>query len=200
MTAYEVLDKSKGFAEELVSQLSDKSVDLNKRQVYFMDNHSKVQACMSSLKTIVESYQETPDSLTDDDLKMMNDAKAVLSTLQNTIADFQKELMIVETVNEDDIKEPQGLTQETLKGAMQNNETTKKIAQDMETIAKNAQGIPYNHCMVCDGKLHMFAAATKEELEKAINDIANAGSYKDIRLYKMSFSPVSMKKKTVLTV
>ena len=44
------------------------------------------------------------------------------------------------------------------------------------------------------------AANDKAQLNDSINAIANAGNFKSIQLYEMTFKPVQLKKKTVLTV
>lgn len=201
MTTEEVLAQSQSFTEELVKQLSDKGTELSKKQVYFMDNHPKIQACMQALRQVVDSVKNSEEAVSAEDLETMNNAQAILSVLQKTITSFQQELMITENVQEDDLVPTQGLTTENIAAAAQNNETTKSIVKDMGDIIKNQQSaVGYTHCLVCDGKMNMFAASSKDEVNKYINNIAAAGNYKDIQLYKISFTPVPMKKKTILSV
>lgn len=200
MTTAEVLEQSKAFAEELVKQLSDQNAELNKKQVFFMDNHPKIQACMKALKQVADSIKNSESSVSSEDMETMNNANAILMTLQNAITKFQQELMITDTVQEDDLAPVKGLTAENIQDAAKNNETTKQIVKDMNDIVKNQSSVAYTHCLVCDGKINMFAASSKDEVNKFINDIAATGNYKDIQLYKMTFTPVPMKKKTILTV
>lgn len=199
MTAVEILQQSKDFADELVKQLSNKSLELGKRQVYFMDNHAKIQACMSALHTVVDTIKDA-QAVDDSDLQAMNDANAMLNTLQGAITAFQSELMVTETVEEDDLVKVPGLTSDALQDASMNNETTKSIVKDMNDIVKNQQAVAYTHCLVCDGTMNMFAAGTTDELNKNINNIAAAGNFKDIQLYEVRFKPVPLKKKTILSV
>ena len=65
---------------------------------------------------------------------------------------------------------------------------------------KASTAIAYNYALVCDGQINMFLANTKDELNNMINSLANNGNYKDIQLLKMSFVPVPLHKKTVLSV
>lgn len=198
MTTAEMLAQSKHFTDELVKQLSDTNAELSKKQVYFMDNHAKVQACMNALKEIVSSVKASEATASSEDLEAMNNASAILTDLQGAITKFQQELMIVDTVQEDDLAPVHGLTADNIADAAKNNETTKKIVQDMNVIIN--QPPAYSHCLVCDGVINMFLANTKDELNEAINRIAATGNYKDLRLFQMSFTPVPMKKQTILTV
>ena len=94
-------------------------------------------------------------------------------------------------------------TQETISDAMQNNKTTQEISANMQAIAeqqKASSQIGYNYALVCDGQINMIAAADKAQLNESINAIANNGEYKSIQLYQMAFTPVQLKKKTVLSV
>lgn len=201
MTGQEVIEQSARIAEEINSQLSNKSIPQNKRQVYFMDMYPKVQGCMKALKSIIQEIKnaDTASNASADEMEMMEDANKVLTVLQGTISSFQQELMINENIDEDDIEKVSGLNSDTLQEAVQNNDTTKEIMKDMDNIAKNsAANIDYTHCLVCDGVMNMFNANTKEELNKNINDIAAAGNYKQFNLFRVSFIPIPLKKKTIL--
>lgn len=201
MTGQEVIEQSARIAEEINSQLSNRLIPQNKRQVYFMDMYPKVQGCMKALKSIIQEIKnaDTASNASADKMEMMEDANKVLTVLQGTISSFQQELMINENIDEDDIEKVSGLNSDTLQEAVQNNDTTKEIMKDMDNIAKNsAANIGYTHCLVCDGVMNMFNANTKEELNKNINDIAAAGNYKQFNLFRVSFIPIPLKKKTIL--
>lgn len=199
MTVTDVLKQSKDFADELVKQLSDTNTELNKKQVYFMDNHQKIQTCLKALQDIVDSVTGKEEACDDEDLKALNDASAIMSVLRGAIAGFQQKLMITENVQESDLVSTPPLTTENIKAAAQDNQTTQSIVKDMNDIV-NPQTPVYSHCLVCDGTIHMFTANSKDELNKSINDIATKGNYSDIQLFTISFSPVPIKKKTILTV
>lgn len=199
MTGKEIIEQSKKVTAELVSQLSNKEIPQNKRQVYFMDNHAKIQGCMKALNAVVKEIKES-ELTSAEDLDIMEEAENILGELQSTIVTFQKELMINENISDEDIDKIPGLTAESIQQAAQDNDTTKDIIQDMNNIAKNSPAnIGYTHCLVCDGTMNMFTANTKEELNKNINDIASAGNYKQFNLFRVSFIPVPLKKKTILT-
>ena len=86
---------------------------------------------------------------------------------------------------------------------MKSNKTTQEISKNMNAIAeqqKASSTIACNYALVCDGQINMFLANTKDELNNMINNLANSGNYKDIQLFKMSFVPVPLNKKTVLSV
>ena len=46
----------------------------------------------------------------------------------------------------------------------------------------------------------MISADTKEKLNADINAVLDTGNYTDIKLFKVSYSPVEIKTKTVVTV
>lgn len=200
MTANEIIEQSKEVAEELAKNLLDKSIPLNKRQVYFMDNHGKTQQCMKALQNIIDVIKNNPESVSDEEIQAMNDSKAILDSIQKSVAELQQELMINEDVQEEDLSTP-GITQESIQDAMENNITTKDIMKDMNQIASSDPSyISYTHCLVCDNCCNFFAANSKQELNDRINDITSAVEYNQVSLFKVSFIPVPLKKKTILSV
>jgi hypothetical protein len=85
---------------------------------------------------------------------------------------------------------------------MKTNKTTQEISANMQAIAEQqkASQVGFNYALVCDGEMNMIAAADKNQLNESINKIVNASNYKNINLYQVTFTPVPLKKKTILTV
>ena len=86
---------------------------------------------------------------------------------------------------------------------MKTNKTTQEIAANMNAIAESQKAkakINYNYALVCDDQITMLTANNAQELNDAINAVADSGNYKSIDLYKMQFTPVPLKKKTILSV
>lgn len=196
----EVISKAEQFAMEFVAKLTDKSEQSSKRQVYFLDNQDKLQQYMGALQKIVAGFKDD-ENITVDDSVLLDRANDIIDKLKATISEFQKELTVSDSITEEDTTVQ--FTEETLKDAMKTNKTTQEIAANMNAIAESQKAkskIGYNYALVCDGQITMLTANNTQELNDAINSVANAGSYKSIDLYKMQFTPVPLKKKTILSV
>ena len=196
MTAVEVIEKSREFMTEFTNKLNDPNEQSASKQVYFMDNHETVQKYMVALKKVIDAIKiKKEEEITPDELEMLSDAEQIVREFKLSISEFQKTLAIPENIKEEDTQTQ--LTNDTLQDAMQNNRTTQKIMQDMQSITQS-QAVPYNYAMICDGKMNLISANDKGILNKSINDIAGKGNYKDIQLYKIQFTPVPLKVRTVL--
>lgn len=200
MKADEIISKAELFSMSFIAKISDKSEQAARKQAYFLDNQEELTKYMGALQKIVTSYGEE-SNLTEDDALLIERAQAIIDNLKKAIADYQKELTISDDTSEEDTTA--SLTQETISDAMKTNKTTQEISANMQAIAeqqKVSSQIGYNYALVCDGQINMIAASDKAQLNDSINAIANAGNYKSIQLYQMTFTPVQLKKKTVLTV
>ena len=132
---------------------------------------------------------------------LLNRADAVIDKLKKAIADFQKELTVNDSVTEEETTVQ--FTEETLKDAMKTNKTTQEITANMNAIAESQKArakISYNYALVCDGQITMLTANNTHEINDAINAVTDSGNYKSSDLYKMQFTPVPLKKKTILSV
>lgn len=196
----EIISKAELFAMNFIAKISDKTEQPARKQSYFLDNQEDLTRYMSVLQKIVTGLN-ADENITEDDAILLNRAKSIIDNLKEAISNLQKELTINNDVSEEDTTV--SLTQETISDAMQNNKTTQEISANMQAIAeqqKVSNQIGYNYALVCDGQINMIAAIDKAQLNESINAIANNGEYKSIQLYQMTFTPVQLKKKTVLTV
>lgn len=200
MQVDEVISKAEQFTMEFIAKLTDKSEQSSKRQVYFLDNQDKLQQYMGALQKIISGFEED-ENMTEDDVVLLDRANDIIDKLKATISEFQKELTVSDDITEEDTTVQ--FTEETLKDAMKTNKTTQEIAANMNAIAesqKTRAKISYNYALVCDGQITMLTANNTQELNDSINAVAGAGNYKSIDLYKMQFTPVPLKKKTILSV
>ena len=196
----EVISKAEQFAIEFIAKLTDKSEQSSKRQVYFLDNQDKLQQYMGALQKIVAGFKDE-ENITEDDVVLLDRANGIIDKLKATISEFQKELTVNDDITEEDTTVQ--VTEETLKNAMKTNKTTQEIAANMNAIAESQKAkakISYNYALVCDGQITMLTANNTQELNDAINAVTDSGNYKSIDLYKMQFTPVPLKKKTILSV
>lgn len=200
MQVDEVILKAEQFTMEFIAKLTDKSEQSSKRQVYFLDNQDKLQQYMGALQKIISGFEED-ENMTEDDVVLLDRANNIIDKLKATISEFQKELTVSDDITEEDTTVQ--FTEETLKDAMKTNKTTQEIAANMNAIAESQKArakISYNYALVCDGQITMLTANNTQELNDSINAVAGAGNYKSIDLYKMQFTPVPLKKKTILSV
>lgn len=200
MQVDEVISKAEQFTMEFIAKLTDKSEQSSKRQVYFLDNQDKLQQYMGALQKIISGFEED-ENMTEDDVVLLDRANNIIDKLKATISEFQKELTVSDDITEEDTTVQ--FTEETLKDAMKTNKTTQEIAANMNAIAESQKArakISYNYALVCDGQITMLTANNTQELNDSINAVAGAGNYKSIDLYKMQFTPVPLKKKTILSV
>jgi hypothetical protein len=199
MTADEIISKAELFSMSFIAKISDKSEQAARKQAYFLDNQEELTKYMGALQKVIASYEE--QCLVEDDALLLERARTIIDNLKKAISEYQKELTISDNTSEEDTTA--ALTQETISNAMKTNKTTQEISANMQAIAeqqKVSSQIGYNYALVCDGQINMISAADKAELNSSINAIANNGNYKSIQLYQMTFTPVQLKKKTVLTV
>lgn len=202
MKVDEVVSKAELFAMNFIAKISDASEQPARKQVYFLDNQEELQQYMGALQKIVTNIRKDDPSEDGEDYEvLLNRADAVIDKLKKAIADFQKELTVSDSVTEEETTVQ--FTEETLKDAMKTNKTTQEITANMNAIAESQKAkakINYNYALVCDGQITMLTANNTQELNDSINAVAGAGNYKSIDLYKMQFTPVPLKKKTILSV
>ena len=202
MKVDEVVSKAELFAMNFIAKISDASEQPARKQVYFLDNQEELQQYMGALQKIVTNIRKDDLSEDGEDYEvLLNRADAVIDKLKKAIADFQKELTVSDSVTEEETTVQ--FTEETLKDAMKTNKTTQEITANMNAIAESQKArtkISYNYALVCDGQITMLTANNTQELNDAINAVADSGNYKSIDLYKMQFTPVPLKKKTILSV
>ena len=200
MKADEIISKAELFANDFIKKLSDSTEQPERKQVYFLDNQDELKKYMNALQKIANSVNDN-ENVTDEDMVLVDKASNIISDLKTAVSNFQKELIVNPDATEEDTTAV--LSEDTISDAMKSNKTTQEISKNMNAIAEQQKAssvIASNYALVCDGQINMLLANTKDELNNMINNLANSGNYKDIQLFKMSFVPVPLNKKTVLSV
>lgn len=200
MKADEIISKAELFANDFIKKLSDSTEQPERKQVYFLDNQDELKKYISALQKIANSVNDN-ENVIDEDMVLVDKASNIIADLKTAVSNFQKELIVNPDATEEDTTAV--LSEDTISDAMKSNKTTQEISKNMNAIAeqqKTSSAIAYNYALVCDGQINMLLANTKDELNNMINNIANSDNYKDIQLFKMSFVPVPLNKKTVLSV
>lgn len=201
MTSTEIVAKGRAFASELATKLSDPNETTASKQVYFMDNHERIQKIMGALNQVVTSITATAGEghgIQESEAEALEQAKEIVADMKKTITDFQQTLTIAADVSEEDVA-TKPLTQETMKEAATADKGVQQMLENVEA-AKNTKAFPYNYALLCDGIINLLGCKTKDELTTAINNIVDKGNYKSISLYELSASAVPLKKKTILSV
>ena len=200
MTAIEIVNKASAFATGFIDGIQNEDSTQQAKQLYFMDNQDELRKYMSALQKTIEALKQEQANDSDEEKEnqeLLAMAEGIVANLKQAISKFQAELTIDANVAEEDVTP--ALTEEAIGDAMKNNKTTQDIAADMETIAQQ-NAIPYNYMLVCDGDTIMIAAPDKQTLETNINKAVENGAYNSIRLYKLAYTPVPLKTKTILSV
>ena len=200
MTAMEMINKASAFATGFIDGIQNEESTQQAKQLYFMDNQDELRKYMSALQKAIEALKQEQANDSDEEQEnqeLLAMAEGIVDKLKAAISKFQAELTIDSNVTEEDVTP--ALTAETVGDAMKNNKTTQNIAADMEAIAQQ-NAIPYNYMLVCDGDTIMIAAPDKQTLETNINKAVENGTYNSVRLYKLAYTPVPLKTKTILSV
>lgn len=201
MRVDELVSKAELFAMNFIAKIGDKNEQPARKQTYFLDTQEELQKYMGALQKIVTNLNKDDQPEDGEDYEVLiNRAESIINDLKTAITEYQKELTISNDTSEEDTTAT--LTHETISDAMKTNKTTQEISANMQAIAEQQKSsqIGYNYALICDGEMNMIAAADKNQLNESINKIANASNYKNIQLYQVAFTPVQLKKKTVLTV
>lgn len=201
MTSSEIVAKGRTFATELATKLSDPNETTASKQVYFMDNHERIQKIMGALDEVVRTITATAGEghgIQESEADALEQAKEIVADMKKTITDFQKSLTIAADVSEEDVAN-RPLTQENMQQAATSEKGVQRMLESVEA-AKNTKAFPYNYALICDGVINLLGCNTKDELNKAINDIVDKGNFKSINLYQVQATAVPLKKKTILSV
>lgn len=201
MQADEIISKAELFAMDFIAKIQDKNMQEAAKAAYFMDNQEELGKMLQGLKTVVERLKEQ-DIITDDDYVLVDRAEALRTQIEDCIKIYQQSLNIKSDVSEEETSAQ--LTEQTIAEAMKTNQTTQQISKNMAEIAEQqklaANAPAFNYALVCDGQINMIQANDKSTLNNMINQVAGNGNYKNISLFQMSFKPVPLKQKTILSV
>ena len=201
MQADEIISKAELFAMNFIAKIQDKNMQEAAKAAYFMDNQEELGKMLQGLKTVVERLKEQ-DIISDDDSVLVDRAEALRTLIEDCIKTYQQSLNIKSDVSEEETSAQ--LTEQTIAEAMKTNQTTQQISKNMAEIAEQqklaANAPAFNYALVCDGQINMIQASDKATLNNMINQVASNGNYKNISLFQMSFKPVPLKQKTILSV
>lgn len=201
MQADEIISKAELFAMSFIAKIQDKNMQEAAKAAYFMDNQEELGKMLQGLKTVVERLK-AQETITDDDSVLVDRAEALRTQIEDCIKTYQQSLNIKSDVSEEETSAQ--LTEQTIAEAMKTNQTTQQISKNMAEIAEQqklaANAPAFNYALVCDGQINMIQASDKATLNNMINQVASNGNYKNISLFQMSFKPVPLKQKTILSV
>lgn len=198
----EAISKAESFALEFIGKIQDKNMQEAAKTAYFMDNQEELSKVLTALQRIVTGLRGQDEALSEDECLLLNRAEQITTRLRDCITAYQQSLVINNDITEEETSAQ--LTEETIADAMQTNQTTQQISKNMAAIAeqnKMAANAPnFNYALVCDGQITMLEAHDKNELNTMINQYANTSNFKNINLYQVTFKPVPLHQKTILSV
>jgi hypothetical protein len=127
----------------------------------------------------------------------------LIDTLSKTLNNYREGLKANPNVTKEDTTVV--VNEETLKQAMAEDSSTKKMVEDMNALAAHhtSQNGEYNYMVVVSKtKPYYVYAPTKQELMSAVNQLADATPGATIELFEINYVQVPMKTttKTVYTL
>lgn len=198
-----VLTEAKDFIKLFSNKLMGNELNDSAKQVFFLDNQQKVKLIMESLTNLESTLSSLGiDVLDEDDQKYYDLCVTLMNKLTKTLTDYKKSY--TEVKPDVTVEETTAIvTEETVKNAAQTNSSTKQLIKDMNELnekANIAQMQEFTHAILVGKKFTYINAATAQELNVTINQIADANPNEKISVYEVDFKPVPLKQKTIYTV
>ena len=187
------LDKAEEFARDFISELDDPNKEAAAKTSYFMDQQGSLKNCLDMLAKMSTNLGTCQDKDTDDVIALAKKAQHITDMLKGAISSYKEKLMVDSSTTDKDTVKP--LTADTIKEALDKNETTKNIVNDLNT------GSSYPNCnyaVVADGETTVFQANSKQEINDCLMQVQQtAKDPSSIALYKVTYEPIPLKTKTV---
>ena len=182
----ELISRAELFSKNFIHNINNKNESLSKRQVYFLDYQELLREYMTGLLQFMNTVHKD-DNLSDDVEFLFNKADSIVQSLKAAVTEFQNELAIDSNISEESTAVQ--LTEETILEKV-NTEL------DIESLTP-----PYNYALVYGiGTMELIAAKDNTELNDTINKLITEDNHDNVRLYKLSLTPVELKKKVVFSV
>lgn len=191
--------ESEKFVNDFCSNIAGKEMNESAKQVYFLDNHGKVKKTLELLITIRDAY-EIKESKTEEETAIYNLTSNLIERLTETIRNYKNSYNVKPDVSIEDTTVV--INKETITNAMENNSSTQALVKNMNEIDEKTnitQIQKFTHAVLGENGFVFINAKTEDELIKIINDLAKINP-KELKLFKLEFTPVPLKTKTVYTL
>lgn len=199
------LSEAKNFVSDFVSNMTSNEMNDAAKQAYFLDNQANIKKTLGFLNNLKSIYEGvvSEDTVAEEDARVFELITTLITTLSDTLKNYREGLK----ANPDVTKEETTVVvnEETVKHAMEEDTSTKKMVEDMQALAtqKTAQNGEYNYMIVVSKTQPYYVyAPTKQELIALVNQVADSTPGATIEVFEIKYTAVPLKTvtKTVYTL
>jgi hypothetical protein len=175
------------------------------KQAYFLDNQANIKKTLGFLNNLKSVYESvvSEDNVAEEDARIYELIGTLITTLSDTLSAYREGLKANPNVTKEDTTVV--VNEETLKQAMEEDTSTKKMVEDMQTLATqhSASNGEYNYMIVVSKtKPYYVYAPTKQDLIALVNQVADSTPGATIEVFEIKYTTVPLKTatKTVYTL
>ena len=199
------LAEAKSFVSAFVTTMTSDTMNDAAKQAFFLDVQAEVKRTMGFLNNLKSVYEGivSEDTVSSEDAKAYELIEKLITTLSNTLKTYREGLKANPDVTKEDTTVV--VNEETVKHAMEEDSSTKKMVEDMQALAtqKSAQNGEYNYMIVVSKtKPYYTYAPTKQDLIELVNQVADSTPGATIEVFEIKYTAVPLKTatKTVYTL
>lgn len=199
------LSEAKHFVSGFITTLTSNEMNDAAKQAYFLDNQANIKKTLGFLNNLKSIYESviSEDTVAEEDAKVYELVETLITTLSDTLKDYREGLKANPDVTKEDTTVV--VNEETLKHALEEDSSTKKMVEDMQALAtqKPAQNGEYNYMIVVSKTQPYYVyASTKQELIAVVNQVADSTPGATIEVFEIKYTAVPLKTatKTVYTL
>ena len=197
--------EAKSFVSEFVNNMTSSEMNDAAKQAYFLDNQARVKSVLGFLNNLKGIYDVavTEDIVTEEDFQTHEEIEKLIETLSETLSNYRESLKINPNITKEETTVV--VNEETVKHAMTEDSSTKKMVENMQTLAaqKTPQNNEYNYMIVVSKTQPYYVyAPTKQDLITLVNQMADSVPGATIEVFEIKYTAVPLKTatKTVYTL
>ena len=211
------VDENEKYINKIIEQIDGDDIEFPAKQTAFLDNQDQINDCVDGLSKFCTQCHDVLDNSSEYDnetiegiSKNLTRANTLISRLKRAAKNLRDQLSYIDKTSEKE--EIKALTVDEVAQAMQNDSTTKKIANDMQEIISNESADRKTKIVEDDGlpkyvaanknthTLSYIDASSKSMLNEAINQIINKSGNDEVKFYKISYEEVKLKETKMYTL
>jgi hypothetical protein len=199
------LSEAKAFVSDFITDMTSDSMNESAKQAYFLDNQSEVKKTFGFLNNLKSMYDSvvSEDIVTEEDSQVHALVTGLIDTLSETLNNYREGLKANPNITKEETTVV--VNEETLKQALKEDSSTKKMVEDMQALSaqKPAQSGEYNYMIVVSKTQPYYVyAPTKQELIGLVNQVADSTPGATIEVFEIKYTAVPLKTatKTVYTL
>ena len=199
------LAEARNFVSAFVTTITSNEMNDAAKQAYFLDNQATVKKTLgflNNLKSIYESVM-SEENVAEEDAKVYELVETLVTKLSDTLKTYREGLKANPDVTKEDTTVV--VNEETVKHALEEDSSTKKMVQDMQALSaqKPGQNGEYNYMIVVSKTQPYYVyAPTKQDLIGVVNQVADSTPGATIEVFEIKYTAVPLKTatKTVYTL